>query len=195
MSSVSPIIERWIRNKYAYKWTQEPIYRPFTIPAGGKVRIPTEDFIFSGAEGTLIAVSALFDNSHGGICVEAGPNLDTEARDTVGSTVTFGKTNAPSVFYWAAIPPLTVAGTFALHLYKEIPWIEYCRLSVINDGPTPIQCLGYIYRMAYLTGKPIEPSWLPYKVKMLETLYNIFPDLRTRVVNRLKKVSEEIISE
>jgi len=157
MSALSPLISNWIENDLTWRYAFQPVLGPFTLRPGQKRQIPLEDFIFRAPEGTLLHMSVMFDSPQGGMSMESEPNLDFKIVNIINNNLASGH-SLPSVMTHARVPPDTPAGLFSLHSLHEWPWLEWCRLYIVNgDAAQAIRCIGFGYTMAYL----IEPRKTP----------------------------------
>ena len=149
LTGVSPLINSWIKQKLEWRWYWRPVVRPFTIPAGGQVQIPSGAYTFSAAEGTLLTFNGVFDHPACGIRAETGDELDTGSIFTPGFLTLVGLYNTP-MYVTALIPPRTLPGIYGISQSKEWPWTEWARLYLFNSDSVPHTCLKYSYTMAVL---------------------------------------------
>jgi len=149
LTGVSPLINSWIEQGLEWRWFWRPMQRPFTIPAGGTVQIPSEGYTFRGPEGTLLTLNGIFDHPSCGIRGEFNPELDTGSIFTVDTMTLVGFSNTP-MYITSLIPPRTPAGVYAISQQKEWPWTDWARLHVFNSDSVPHRCLKYSYTMAVL---------------------------------------------
>lgn len=151
MSIVSPLIVDWIQNKLPWRFTFQPVTQSFDLAPGVRLQIPDPQYIFQAAEGTLVSMTTAFSSPYGGMSMESSPNLDFRSDNTILNSLTVGNTG-PNNMTFARVPPDTLPGIYILNSYKEWPWLENCRLFLLNTSSKSIRCLGYGYTMAYLTG-------------------------------------------
>ena len=149
LTGVSTLINSWIERELEWTWFWRPVERPFTIPAGGTVQIPSEGYTFRGSEGTLLALNGIFDHPSCGIRGEVNPELDTGSFFTVNNIALVGFGNTP-MYITSLIPPRTLPGIYAISQSKEWPWTEWARLYVFNSDSVPHRCIKYAYTMAIL---------------------------------------------
>ena len=121
----------------------------FTIPANGTIQIPSEGYTFRAPEGTLLALSGVFDHPSCGIRAETNPGLDTENAFTVNTIAAVGLVNTP-MYITSMIPPQTPPGVYVITQSKEWPWIDWARIYLFNSDSIPHMCIGYTYTMALL---------------------------------------------
>jgi len=192
MSVVSPLINDWIKNKLKWTYTFQPVLGPFTLRPGQKRQIPLEDFIFRAPEGTLVFMSVMFDDPQGGMSMESEPNLDFGVVNTIINNLASGHT-VPSVMTHARVPPDTPAGLFSLASLHEWPWLEWCKLFIINGSATQaIRCIGFGYTMAYLT-EPRKTTLLDIeRIKLYQELY---PNLKTEIQEGLESTAKKQVNE
>jgi hypothetical protein len=181
MSAVSPLIADWIREGLEWKWVFQPAVQPFTV-APGKMRIPTEDYVFSAPEGTLVYMAVVFNSPYGGISMEAEPNLDFKERNTIHTHIALGNT-APNNMTYVNVPPVSGPGLYTIISSKEWPWVRSCRLFVVNEGAAPITCIGYAYVMALLVE---ERRMSLSKLFALRAAYDYFPQLRETILKMIE---------
>ncbi len=192
MSAVSPLINDWMANKLKWTYTFQPVSGPFTLKPREKRQVPRADFTFKAPEGSLLHMSVMFDSPQGGMSMESEPNLDFRMVNTVINNLASGHT-VPSVMTHARIPPDTPAGLFSLHSLHEWPWLEWCKLYIINGDPVQeIKCIGYGYTIAYL----IEPR----KTTLLDierlTLYQeLYPNLKNKIQEGLSNIANKQVEE
>ena len=192
MSAVSPLITNWINNKLRWTYTFQPILKPFILKAGQRRQLPREDFIFQAPEGVLLQMSVAFDDPCGGMSMESEPGLEFVQVNTAGNEAA-GGLQLPSVLTFARIPPDTPVGIYTVNSLKEWPWLNSCKLYVINSSKTQsITVLGFGYTMAYL----VEPRKTTLTdIERIKLWLELYPDLRPQVDEALKKVAKKQIQE
>lgn len=194
MSAVSPLINNWIENKLKWTWTFQPVLRPFPLAPGQKRQVPIENYIFRAPEGTLLHMVVAFDSPLGGMSMESEPNLDFRMVNNI-QNVTGGGVHLPNVITYSRIPPDTPTGYFTLHSVKEWPWLEWCKLFVINSSTTQtIRCLGFGYTMAYLLESRRTTLLDIERLKLYQELYpDLKPEIETALKNTAKRQIEEVL--
>ena len=195
LTGVSPLIADWMRLKlrWMYHWT--PTMRPFAIPAGGEVRVPSQEYIFEAPEGVLLTFGALFNDPSCGIRLECNPELDTDTTFTVANMVLAGLVNTP-MYVTAMVPPRTLPGTYGVAQQKEWPWTEWMRLSIFNPDSVPHTCIGYAYTVATLREpRPRESVLDLATLKRLQLAYEMYPESRDVMKEKLVVWTEEFLEE
>jgi len=146
----SPLIVDWIKRGLEWRYFWRPVMRPFTVPAGAHVQIPSEGYTFSAPEGSLISIAAVFDHPACGLRLECEPELDTGELFTI-NTMAFlaGLVNQPYGIS-ATVPPQTPPGVYNIANVKEWSFEEWMRLYVFNSDSIDHRCLGYGYTVALL---------------------------------------------
>lgn len=192
MSAVSPIISNWIENKLKWTYTFQPVVRPFPLKPGQKRQLPLENFSFKAPEGTLIYMIVVFDSPFGGMSMESEPNLDFKAVNTILNSLGSGN-DIPNVMTYCRAPPDTPAGVYVLSSIHEWPWLEWCKLYVINSHTTQtIRCLGFAYTVAYLT-EPRKTTLLD--IERLELYQKLYPSLKPEIEAALKSTARKQVKE
>jgi len=148
LTGVSPLVTNWIERGLEWRYFWRPVVRPFTIPAGSHVQIPSEGYTFRAPEGIAMTFNALFDDPNCGIRFEAAPELDTGDTFTV-NTLAVAIANMP-FYVTALVPPQTPPGLYGIVQNKEWPWKEWARLYLINTDSVDHRCIGYAYTMLLL---------------------------------------------
>lgn len=187
MSIASPLISDWISRGLKWKWTIQPTVRPFAI-TNGKTQIPQEKKDFTGSEGTLLYLLAVFNSPNGGISIESDPALNKGETETIANNLAIGNV-LPNNLIYAIVPPTSPAGVFAIVMLKEWPWTETCKLFLVNGGQPAINCITYAYAIAYLT----EPRPMSLEtVEKLRFIYDLYPELQQTIKQTLMKEAKRL---
>ena len=150
LAATSPLIANWIEKGLEWRYFWNPIIRPTTIPAKGQIQIPSAEYTFTAPEGTLLSLSAGFYHPKCGWRVETDREFDTGTTFTVNNAYSQGVVNQPYGVFVTA-PPATPTGYYLITLYKEINWVNWMRLYLVNTDTIAHRCFGYAYWVAYLT--------------------------------------------
>ena len=195
LTGVSPLITDWMRLGLKWKYVWFPKVGPFTIPAGGQVQLPSQDYTFSAPEGILLTFYATFDHPNCGIRLECSPNLDTGDLFTAQLLLAGGISGQP--FYITVFgPPATPPGIYAIMESKEWPWKEWMRLYVINNDSVPHTCLGYAYTIATLDEPRPDDRIVPLKdMARVQQMLELYPELREPLRERLEDEVEQFIKD
>ena len=187
MSTLSPLIADWNSHRLEWIYDFQPTVRPFTLAPGERRLVPTQDYIFKAPEGILIQMSAVFDSPYGGFSMMAEPNMDIGVVNTVINNLVAGATT-PNGSTHARVPPATPPGVYSIHCSKEQPWLETCRLYVLNSDPSnSITCIGYGYTMAYLKKPRRDESIVPLKeIAEAQHAASLYPETREALRRRLR---------
>ena len=179
--------------KWKYVWF--PKVGPFTIPPGGQVQLPSQDYTFSAFEGVILTFGGLFDHPQCGIRFECHPNLDTGTDFTVARISLLGTLNQPW-FLSALIPPATLPGQYVIMQYKEWGWKEWMRLYVFNADSVPHTCLGFAYTVATLDEPRPDDRLVPLReMARVQEMLELYPELRGPLRSRLKDEVEQFIED
>ena len=181
---------------HGLRWTYafQPTLRPFTLGPGEKRQVPAQDYIFKAPEGALLMMGVAFDSPYGGFSMLAEPSLDIEEVNTVNANIAAGLVT-PTTITYARVPPDTPPGIYTLHSNKEQPWVETCRLYVLNSDPVnSITCFGYGYIMVYLTEPRPDESIVPLK-KMIEVqeMLSLYPEMRNALKTKMEEAATEFM--
>jgi len=148
LTGVSSLVTSWIEHGLEWRYFWRPAVKPFTIPAGGQVQIPSEGFTFKAPEGILRTFNAAFDHPACGIRFEAYPELDTREFFTV-DTMAIALSNM-ATYVTSLIPPQTPPGIYTIAQNKDWAWKEWTRLYLFNPDSIDHKCIGYAYTMLLL---------------------------------------------
>jgi len=194
MSTVSPLITDWMSNRLKWVYTFQPTVRPFTLDPGEKRQVPSQTYIFTAPEGVLIHMDAVFDSPYGGFSMEAEPNLDVGVVNTIINNLVTGAT-VPSGITYIRVPPATPPGIYSIHSSKEQPWMETCRLYVLNSDPVnSITCIGYGYTMAFLKEPRKDESIVPLKTMAeVQQMLALYPEMRDPLRQKMMESAEEFL--
>ena len=152
LAPTSPLIAEWVAKGLEWRYFWHPIIRPVTIPANGQLQIPSAEYTFKASEGTLLSLFAGFLHPKCGWRVESEPGFDTGTTFTVNNAYLSGNLNQPYGVF-ANVPPNTPPGYYMMTLFKEITWVDWMRLYLVNTDTVDHRCMGYAYWVAYLTKK------------------------------------------
>jgi len=179
--------------KWKYIWF--PKMAPFTIPDGGQVQLPSQDYTFSAPEGIGLTFGAVFDHPNCGIRFECHPNLDTGTEFTVARISMLGTLNQPW-FLSALVPPATLPGQYMILQYKEWAWKEWMRLYVINADTVPHTCIGFAYTIATLDEPRPDDRLVPLKdTARVQQMLQLYPELREPLRRKYAEEAEQFIKD
>ena len=127
--------------------------------------------------------------------MQAEPNLDIGVVNTVIGNIFAGVT-VPTGITYARVPPATPPGIYTIHSNKEQPWMETCRLYVLNSDPVnSITCLGYGYMMALLKEPRPDESIVPLKTMAeIQHMISLYPEMRNPLRMKLCESAEEFMA-
>lgn len=149
LTGTSPLIKSWIEQGLEWRWLGGPVFRPFTIPAGGQIQVPSEEYTFRAPEGALLIFNATFDHPDCGLRAEMHPEFDSGDSYTVRNLIAYGGVNFP-IYLTAIIPPQSPPGIYSIASSKEWTWTDWLRLYLINTGSVGHRCLAYEYTVVVL---------------------------------------------
>lgn len=146
--SANPVVEGWEKEGLPWKYlAPTPVTRPFIVPAGKAVQVPSEESTFVFPEGVISVFGAGFDHPSCGVKADWGPNFDTGEIYTVQNAMLAITPRDPHV--QAMAPP--ESPYYIVRLVSSWKWTEALRLFVINMDALDHYCLGYGYVVAVLT--------------------------------------------
>ena len=178
--------------KWKYVWF--PKVGPFTIPAGGQVQLPSQDYTFLAPEGILLTFVGAFDHPNCGIRLECSPNLDTGDFFTIQQLASGGFNTQP--FYITSfMPPTTSPGTYVIALSKEFGWKEWMRLYIFNADSMPHSCLTFGYTVATLDEPRPTNRLIPLESAAWAQLLELYPELKKSLRNKYWDEAEQLIKD
>lgn len=151
MSALLPIVDRWEKEGYSWKYVWAPTMQPFQIPADSEVVIPSQDYVYRAKEGVIAWFAAGFDHPACGFTWRADPNLDLKSYFTIANLLLAG-ISRPEPLIFVMVPPLTPF--YAIRVVSPWKWEGSFQVSVINLDTVPHTCIGYGYHMLISDDKP-----------------------------------------
>lgn len=188
---VSPLITDWMKLglKWSYGW--QPVTRPFTLPAGKEVQLPSQNYTFYAPEGILLTFFSFFDHPKCGIRLEAYPNLDTENFFSIQNLLT--NINQSS-FLTTITPPKTPYGLYIIGNVKEWSWLTWMRLYLFNSDSVDHKCLTYAYTIATLQEPRPKDSVIPLQtIEMIRLFHDMYPEKRNEIKDKLSDLVNEYL--
>lgn len=145
--TAADIMKKWFSEGKDWTATFYPYMAPFTIPAKGSIRIPSEDYIFKAKEGVLEVLSATFDHPKCAIGIKTESGFDLSDRYTV-QNMAIGVSSTPlTEGLYAIIPPSSPPGIYTIRRDVDLFWTDWLTLSVLNPDNAPHTCFAYAYQI------------------------------------------------
>jgi len=125
------------------------------VPAGGELRLPYQNHVYTHEEMILMVFAASFDSPTCGMRIKTEPNFDTGAGFII-STLLAGGLNLPETQVYVRIPPDTAPGTFTIRLPSYWICLDALELSLINSDTVDHNCFTVAYLIAVTDDKRKE---------------------------------------
>ena len=152
MSSPFPLLTDWLQDGRKWKYVFSPNFSSKNIPAGGELRLPYQNHVYTHEEMVIMVMGAAFDNALCGIKIKTDPNFDSGTIFTVFN-MAFGGITLPETLIYVRLPPDTAPGVFAMRIPSFWLCMNSLELSLINTDTVAHNSLGVAYILAVTDDK------------------------------------------